>query len=70
MKKFLIINGVNLNMLGVREPEIYGNNTLASLEEQIKSKAGSLLAMSIFFRATMRARFAMRYRRRLGYMTV
>ncbi|MBQ3427098.1 MAG: type II 3-dehydroquinate dehydratase [Clostridia bacterium] len=51
MKKFLIINGVNLNMLGVREPEIYGNNTLASLEEQIKAKAGELACDVDFFQS-------------------
>ena len=42
MKKFLVINGVNLNMLGVREPDIYGTNTLAALEEQISEKAKQL----------------------------
>lgn len=34
--KFLIINGPNLNMLGKREPEVYGTNSLAMLEEQLK----------------------------------
>lgn len=29
--KFLIINGPNLNMLGIREPDIYGKNTYAEL---------------------------------------
>ncbi len=33
--KFLIINGVNLNMLGLREPEIYGNMTLLDVEKAL-----------------------------------
>lgn len=33
--KFLIINGPNLNMLGIREPEIYGNRTFRTLQQYI-----------------------------------
>lgn len=29
--KFLIINGPNMNLLGLREPDIYGKGTLADL---------------------------------------
>jgi 3-dehydroquinate dehydratase-2 len=35
-KKILVINGPNLNMLGVREPELYGNQTYSDLVEYIK----------------------------------
>ena len=34
--KLYIINGPNLNMLGIREPEIYGNLTLQDIESKIK----------------------------------
>lgn len=37
--KILVINGPNLNMLGAREPEIYGKSTYAQLKKVIKEKA-------------------------------
>ncbi|MEE1065546.1 MAG: type II 3-dehydroquinate dehydratase [Acutalibacteraceae bacterium] len=36
---FLIINGPNINMLGIREPDIYGKNTYADLCDMITAKA-------------------------------
>ena len=36
MKQIFIINGPNLNLLGEREPEIYGNTTLKDLENDLK----------------------------------
>lgn len=40
--KVLIINGANMNLLGKREPEIYGGETLADLEKTIREEAAKL----------------------------
>lgn len=37
--KLLLANGVNLNLLGKREPEIYGHTTLAEIEKRLIARA-------------------------------
>ena len=39
MKKILVLNGPNINMLGVREPGVYGTATYDDLCEMIRKKA-------------------------------
>lgn len=42
MQKVAVIHGPNLNMLGLREPEIYGTTNLKMLNDDLKAKAAEL----------------------------
>lgn len=49
--KVLFLNGPNLNLLGQREPEVYGRTTLADIETQVRARAARL-NVEIDFRQT------------------
>jgi 3-dehydroquinate dehydratase-2 len=42
MARLLLINGPNLNLLGTREPEVYGATTLADIEAELTAAAADL----------------------------
>ena len=51
MPAIYILNGPNLNLLGVRDPSVYGRDTLADIEERCLARAASL-DLQIEFRQT------------------
>ncbi|MFQ5511343.1 MAG: type II 3-dehydroquinate dehydratase [Candidatus Krumholzibacteriia bacterium] len=49
--KILVIHGPNLNLLGTREPEIYGTDTLEDINKRISEFAGTHGATVTFFQS-------------------
>lgn len=46
MKKILVLHGPNLNLLGLREPDVYGRMTMAEIDQQLQ-QAGRQLDLEV-----------------------
>lgn len=47
----VVLNGPNLNMLGTRQPQIYGTTTLADIEAHVRDRAGARAIDVTFFQS-------------------
>ena len=64
--KVLVINGPNINMLGIREKNIYGNNDYNSLVEKIKKEASELDCQVDFFQSNIEGEIITSIQKALG----
>ncbi len=68
MNKVLVIHGPNLNMLGTREPEIYGTQTLDDINEGMNEIANELGIELVFFQSNSEGEIITRIQQAMGKM--
>ncbi|MBO5059583.1 MAG: type II 3-dehydroquinate dehydratase [Clostridia bacterium] len=66
MNKYLIINGPNLNMLGIREPAVYGSRTYDDLCEYIRDFAKKINVEVDFFQSNSEGELVTEIQKTLG----
>ena len=66
MKKILIINGPNLNMLGIREPAVYGSRTYNDLCKFLRDSAKKLGVRLEFFQSNSEGDICTKIQKTLG----
>lgn len=54
--KILVINGPNLNLLGEREPSVYGNESLQSINDELSIQAAAMDCEIDFFQSNLEGR--------------
>ncbi len=60
MKKILVLHGPNLNLLGKREPLIYGKGTLADIDKEVKARGKTLKVVVETFQTNEEGRLVTR----------
>jgi 3-dehydroquinate dehydratase II len=63
--RLMILNGPNLNLLGVREPHIYGSTTLEAIKASCEEFAKFTGSQLLFFQGTSNYSSDWRFERRL-----
>lgn len=66
MKKILVINGPNINMLGKREPGIYGSETMESINERLSLEAKALNCDIDFYQSNVEGELVTKIQQTLG----